>query len=104
MSDPISVSALVRLGARGPDGGAAAAVEKLELASGGADRPPHEAAERVDLPNQMSFRRAANCGVARHVSYCPARQRAQTHVCAEPRRGIRGLTPGMTGADDHHVE
>ena len=62
-----AVALLVRLRARRPDRRTAAAIEQLELDAGRVDRAPHQPAERVDLANQMSLRRAADRRVARHV-------------------------------------
>jgi hypothetical protein len=49
--DPASVDFLVGLGAWRPDGRPAAAIEQLELDARGVDGAAHQAAERVDLPN-----------------------------------------------------
>ncbi len=97
---PGAVDLLVGLRARRPDGGAAAAVEELELEAGFVDRRAHQAAERVDLADEVTLRRAADGGIARHVGDRPARQRAQADAVAQARRGIRGFAAGVTRADD----
>ena len=64
---PVAVAPLVRLRARRPDRRSAAPVQQLELDAGGVDGAPHQAAERVDLADQMPLRRAADRRIARHV-------------------------------------
>ena len=66
--DPFAVKRLVRLGARRPHRRSAAAVEQLELNSGRVDAAAHQSAERIDLPDQMTLRRAADGRIARHVA------------------------------------
>ena len=101
---PPAVDRLVRLGARRPHRGAAAAVQQLELNARRVDRPSHQSAERVDLADEMSFRRATDRRIARHVRDGLARQRAEPDARAKPRRGMRRLAPRMPGADHDHVE
>ena len=64
----------------------------------------HQAAERIDLPDQMPLRGAADRGIARHV-----RDRAHPTACrsrraAQARGGPRRFDAGMPGADHDHVE
>ena len=75
--------------------GPAASIEKLELDSRRVDRATHQAAERVDLANEMAFRRSAHGRIARHVRDGLARQRAQTNAAPEPRGGVRGFHARM---------
>ena len=65
--DPRSVSPFVRLSARRPHGGATAAIEQLELNARRVNRAPHQATERIDLANQMPFRRPTDRGVTWHM-------------------------------------
>src|SRR5205809_7954557 len=58
--DPAAVDALVGLSARRPDRGTAAAIEQLELNTGRVDGSAHQSAERVDLADQVTLRRAAD--------------------------------------------
>ena len=101
---PLAVAAFVGLRARRPDGRSAASVEQLELDPCRVDREPHQAAERVDLANEVPLRRAAHRGVAGHVRDRRLRQRADGHAPPHARRGPRGLDARMAGADDDHVE
>ena len=43
-------------------------------------------------------------GIAGHMSHGGSRQRAQAHVAAYSRRGVRRLAPGVPGTDDNDVE
>ncbi len=97
--DPRAVDLLVRLRARRPDRRTAAAIEQLELNAGRVDRAAHQAAERVDLADEMPLRRAADRRVARHVRDGVARQRAEADARAEPRRRVRRLAARVAGAD-----
>ena len=84
---PGAVAPLVGLRARRPDRRTAAAVEQLELDAGRVDRAAHQAAERVDLADEMAFRRSADRRIARHVRDGAVRQRA------DRRRGGPGARP-----------
>src|SRR5262245_62169434 len=64
---PLPVRLLVRLRARRPDGRSATSIEQLELDAGRVDRSAHQAAERIDLANEMTLGRTADGGIARHV-------------------------------------
>ena len=103
-ADPRAVDLLVRLRARRPDRRPAAAIEQLELNAGRVDRAAHQAAERVDLADEMALRRAADRRIARHVRDRVGRQRAEPDARAEPRGRIRRLAAGVAGADDDDVE
>ena len=51
----------------------------------------------------MSLGRAADRRIARHVRHRVGSQRAQPNAPAQPRRRVRRLAPGVTGADDDHI-
>ena len=78
--NPRGVAPLVRLCPRRPHGRPAAPVEQLELNAGGVDRARHQAAKRVDLADQMSLGRSANCRIARHERNRVAGQGAQPNA------------------------
>src|SRR4029077_19763952 len=61
-------------------------------------------AERVDLPNEMALRRAADRGIARHVRHGVGAQRAESHTDADARRRMRGLAARVAGADHERGE
>ena len=81
VADPRRVAPLVGLRARRPDRGAAAAIEQLELDARRVDGQSHQAAERVDLADEMPLRRAAD---RRDCTACARRCPATTCRC---RRG-----------------
>ena len=87
VAHPCAVSMLVRLRARRPHRRAAAAVEQLELNAGRVDRQAHQAAERVDLADEVALRRPADRRIARHQRDGLGRQRARD------RRGSRDAPP-----------
>ena len=60
----------VSLGTERVDGGAFAPVQQPELDAGPVSGPAHFAAQRIDLPDQMSLAGAANGGVAGHIAHC----------------------------------
>ena len=64
---------------------------------------PHQAAERIDLPDEVALRGAADRGIARHVRDGRPRQRADRDRPAHARRRPRGLDTGVPGADDDDV-
>jgi hypothetical protein len=101
---PRAVPTLVGLRARRPDCRPAAPVQHLELDAGGVDRASHQAAKRVDLPDEMALRRAADCRVARHVADRAVRQRADPHAATQARGRPRRFDAGVPRADDDHVE
>ena len=100
---PLAVPRLVRLGARRPHRRPAAAIEQLELYAGSVDCAAHQSAQRIDLSDQMSLRRAADRRIARHVRDGFSSERAQSDAAAELRRRPRGLDAGVAGADDNHI-
>ena len=74
VEDPGTIATLVRLRPGRPDRRAAAAIEKLELDARRVDGAAHQAAKRVDLPNEMSLGSAADRRIAGHVRDGVARQ------------------------------
>jgi hypothetical protein len=104
VAHPGAIPALVGLRARRPHGGAAAPVEQPELDARGVDGEAHEPTERVDLPDQMPFCRAADRGIARHQRDRLGRERDEPDAAPEPRRRPGRFTAGVASADDHHVE
>jgi hypothetical protein len=91
------------LGARRPDGRSAAAVEQFELYSRSVDCAAHQSAQRIDLSNQMSLRRAANGGIARHVRDGFSSESTQADAASESRRSVRGLDAGVSRADHYYI-
>ena len=101
--NPLAVDPLVRLGTRRPDRRSPAAVQQLELNSRLVDRPAHQPAERINLANEMTLRRAANRGIARHQGDSGRRERADGDRSPHARGCPRRLDAGVSGADDNYV-
>jgi hypothetical protein len=100
---PRPVRFLVGLSTRRPDGRSTASIEQLELDAGRIDGPAHQAAERVDLANKVALCGSADGRIAGHVRHRVGSQRAEPNAPAEPRGRVRGLAPGVAGADYDHV-
>ena len=102
------VEVAIDLGAAAPHRQALAGVEVLELDRGRVGGQRHRPAERVDLPNEVALGLAADGRVARHATDRAGHQRHQDGRHPEPRRGQRGLDPGVPTSDDDdpafHVE
>jgi hypothetical protein len=100
---PATVSLLVGLRARRPDGWPAASIEHLELNAGRVDGSRHQPAECIDFRDEVTFRGSANGGIARHMGDGVRRQRADRHVPAHPGGRMRRLAARMSGANHNHV-
>ncbi len=99
-----AVLLLVTLGAGRPDGGAARGVEQAELDADGVGDLGHDAAESVDLANDVSLGDAADGGVAGHLGDEIGVESEEGGAEAHARRGHGSLTAGMSGADYGDVE
>ena len=76
---------------------AARTIEQPELNSSAVDNATHDAAERVDFSDQMSFRNSPDRGIARHLPDEIEVQRNQTSLGAEASCGRRGLAACVAG-------
>ncbi len=81
-----------------------AAVEHAELDAAGIRDPTHQAVERVDFPDQMSFAKAADRRVAGHCPNGGKAVRDQGRPGAHPCGRGRGLTAGVPTAYDDDIE
>jgi hypothetical protein len=68
--NPIAVLPFVGLCARRPDRRTAAAIQELELNTCGINGAAHQAAQRVDLPHEMTLRRPTDGWIAGHLPHC----------------------------------
>ncbi len=98
-----AVQLLVHLGARRPDGRTARSIQQAELDADGIGDFAHDAAERVDFPNEVTLGDAADGWIATHL-----RDQVQVHgdhggAQANAGAGARGFTAGVAGADDNDV-
>ncbi len=99
-----AVGLLVALGAGRPDGGTARGVEQAELDADGVGDFGHDAAESVDLADDVSLGDAADGGVAGHLRDEIGVEGEQRGAQSHARRGHGGFAAGMTGADYGNVE
>jgi hypothetical protein len=101
---PSTVLALVGLGPRRPDCRSAAAIQELELYACSVDCLTHQSAKRIDLPDQVTLRRAANRGIARHVRNGVSTESAQPDASPQSRRRPCGFHAGVAAADHDDIE
>ena len=64
----------------------------------------HDAAERVDLADDLPLRHAADGRVATHLRHGVGVHREQARFQAEARRGHRGLDARVPGPDHDDIE
>ena len=98
------IGLLVALGAGAVHRRPLAAVEQAELDGRGVGEHAHRAAQGVDLADDLPLGHAADRRVAAHLADGVAVDRQQRGPQPHPRRGQRGLEPGVAGADDDDVE
>ena len=104
MPRPIAVKLLVRLRPWRPHRRPATPVQQLELNPGGVDGSAHETTQRIDLANEVSLCRSADCRIAWHVRHGVRRQRAQPNVTSHAGSRIRRFDASMARTDDDHIE
>ena len=97
------VKRLVFLRPGRPDGRTSAGIQQSELNSRLVRNEAHDAAQCVDLANQVALRDASNGGIARHL-----RDQIRVHRvergCAPHARGrMRRFASGMTCADNDYI-
>ena len=94
----------VGLRARGPHGGALAAVENAELDAALVRGQRHGTAQRVHLFHQVALADAADAGVAAHLPQCLDVVREQQRAAAHARCGQRGLSACVATADNDDIK
>ncbi len=94
-----AVGLLVTLGARRPDGGAARGVEETELDADGVGNLSHDAAEGVDLTDDVSLGDASDGGIAGHLRDEVGVDGEQGGTQSHARGGHGGFTAGMSGSN-----
>ena len=99
-----AVGLLVTLGAGRPDGGAARGVEQAELDADGIGDFGHDAAEGVDLANDVSLGDAADGRVAGHLRDEIGIESEQGGAQAHAGSGHGSFAAGVTGSDYGNVE
>jgi hypothetical protein len=98
------VSLLVALRTRRPYCRAARCIQQTELDADRVGDLSHDAAERVNLPDQVALGNAADSWVARHLSNQVDIKSVEGGLQAHARGGHRGLASGMAGADHDDIE
>ena len=99
-----AVELAVRLGARPAHGRALAPVEQPELDAGRVGDPAHQAAERIDLADEVPLADAADRGIAAHRADRVEAVGHQRRPRTRPGGRARRLAAGMAAADHDDVE
>ena len=89
---------------QGPYGGAFAPVQHPVLDAGLVCGLGHFAAQRVQLPHQMTLSRAADGRVAGHVAHCVQIDGKAHRLQSQPCRRQRRLDAGVPRADDGNIK
>ena len=97
------VELLVGLGPRPVHRRPLGAVEDAKLDTGRVDRPTHDAAEGVDLANELGLANTPDRRIATHLADGVAVGRQQGRGRAEPGGGSGRLDTGMAGSNHDHV-
>ena len=100
---PNAVLLLIALSSRRPDGWSAAGIEKPELDSDGVGHFAHHAAQRVDLPDEVTLGDSADRRIARHLRDQIGIHRDHRGAQSEARAGPARFAAGMPSANDHNV-
>ena len=98
------VGPLVRLGAQGPDGRAAAGVENAFLQGGGVRQAADDAAEGIHLMHQLALGGPAHGRVAGLPGNAIEVEREQGGVQAQPGGGERRFAAGVAAADHDQIK
>jgi hypothetical protein len=102
--DPVGIASLVSLRARRPYRRSSTAIEQLELDARRIDRTAHQAAQRIDLANQVSLRGSSDGRVARHVRDGLEREGAHADATSHSCRGECRFDSGMSRANHNYIE
>jgi hypothetical protein len=94
----------VGLGARAAHGRALSAVQNPKLNAAAVRDPTHEAVQRIDFPDKMTFSEPANRRIAGHCTNCSELMGDQSCLGAHTGRRGCGFTAGMAAANHHDVE
>ncbi len=86
------------------DGRTFGAVQKTELDTGFVGQPAHQSIERIDLADEMTLAKPADCGVAGHLAQSIKPMGDQSHAGSDPCRGCGSFATGMAPADHDDVE
>jgi hypothetical protein len=98
LAHPDAIKLLIALGARAPDGGSAGGVEEAELDADGVGYLAHDAAQGIDLADQMALGDSTNGWVAAHLGDEVEVHGDEGGFEAHARSGHRGFAPSVTRA------
>ena len=90
---------LIALGAGGPDRGSARGVEQAKLDANRVGDFAHDAAERVDFTDEVTFGDAAYRGITRHLRDQVDIERVKGSLEAHAGGGHGSLAAGVSSAD-----
>ncbi len=100
----LPVELAVGLRARSPHRRPLAPVQKPELDARRIGRPAHHAVESVDLADEVTLAKSADCRIARHDAQIVPAQGQQCRLRAHPRRARGRFAARMPTADHDDVE
>ena len=100
---PSGIGAPVNLCPQGVHRRAFAQVQHSRLKRVAIRRLAHFAAQCVDLSHQVTFRGAADGGIAGHIAHPVHIDGKHSGAAPQPCRCQSGLDPGMAGADHRHI-
>ena len=98
------ISLLIRLGPRAMHGGAFAAVEQAKLNARRVDRPAHDAAEGVDLADDLTLGDSADGRITAHLADRVLIEGDKRSPRADARRDVSGFAARVPRADYDDVE
>ena len=98
------VKGFIALGPRGLDGAAAAPVQEPELDPGFVGQEAHDAAQGVDLTDEMAFGQAPDGRIAGHLGDRIERDRHQAGLESHSRGREGRFAARVPGADDYDFE
>jgi hypothetical protein len=98
-----AIELLVALGAGAPDSGTARGVEESELDADGVGNFAHDAAERVDLADEMALGDTTDGRIAAHLGDEVEVHGDERGLEAHARGSHGSLAAGVTGAHDNDI-
>ena len=101
---PLLILPAVGLRPEAPDGRAFPQIQQAVLDAAFVGGLGHFAAQRVQLPHQMAFPRAADGGIAGHIAHGVQIDGEYNGFQPQPRGGQSGFDAGMAGADDGNIK
>src|SRR5207247_2670743 len=98
-----AVQRAIALGSRRPDGGTLRPIEHAELDRGAIGRPPHDAAEGIDLAHHRALRDPADGGIAGQVTDGVEVGGKEEELRTKPSRHDGRFCPGVDGVTKKNI-